>query len=115
MASWMTRFHAEEAKLAQHDGDPLLRLVAEAVAPFDSVSSNAILTMVGLPVTAANARKVARSMRTLGFVPIKSNRLVPGGYRQNVTRGWARPLRAVKISASVNTLPASPASPNEGE
>jgi hypothetical protein len=32
-------------------------------------------------------------MRSLGFVPIKSRRLEPGGYRDTVTRGWTRPVR----------------------
>jgi len=32
-------------------------------------------------------------MRTLHFIPIKSRRLMPGGFRDTVTRGWARPVR----------------------
>jgi len=32
-------------------------------------------------------------MRSLGFIPIKSRRLMPGGFRDTVTRGWARPVR----------------------
>ena len=35
-------------------------------------------------------------MRFLGFIPIKSRRLMPGGYRDTVTRGWARPFRELR-------------------
>jgi len=33
-------------------------------------------------------------MRSLGFIPLKSRRLMPGGYQSTVTRGWSRPLMA---------------------
>jgi hypothetical protein len=32
-------------------------------------------------------------MRELGFVPLKSRNLMPGGKRGTMIRGWARPLR----------------------
>jgi hypothetical protein len=36
-------------------------------------------------------------MRILHFVQIKSRRLMPGGRCGNtITRGWARPVRAMK-------------------
>jgi hypothetical protein len=38
-------------------------------------------------------------MRQLGFVPLKSRRLEPGGYRDTVTRGWTRPVRTTTHNA----------------
>jgi hypothetical protein len=75
---------------AERDADPLLPLVRAAVTPFDALSTTAILTMVGLRPTTGNARKVARSMRTLGYVGIKSRRLPPGGWSDTLCRGWAK-------------------------
>ena len=62
----------------------------------DSVSTAALLDLIGLPNTTGNSRRIAATMRALGFIPIKSRRLEPGGYRDTVTRGWARPLRNPK-------------------
>jgi hypothetical protein len=62
----------------------------------DAISSVALLDLIGLPKTTGNARRVSQTMRSLGFVPIKSRRLLPGGYRNTVTRGWARPFRELR-------------------
>jgi hypothetical protein len=53
----------------------------------------ALLNLLDLPTTSGYARRIAATMRTLGFVPLKSRRLFPGGHRGTVTRGWARPMR----------------------
>jgi hypothetical protein len=60
----------------------------------DAISTVAILTLMDAPVTTGNARRVAAAMRALGFVPIKSRRLPPGGNRTTNIRGWARPVRS---------------------
>ena len=60
----------------------------------EGISTFAVLDLVGLPKTTGNARRIGATMRSLGFIPIKSRRLMPGGYRDTVTRGWARPVRA---------------------
>ena len=57
------------------------------------ISTVALLDLIGLPNTTGNGRRIAHSMRSLGFVPIKSRRFMPGGFRDTVTRGWARPVR----------------------
>jgi hypothetical protein len=67
------------------------------VRGMDAVSTVALLGLIGLPATTGNGRRVAQTMRSLGFVPIKSRRFMPGGYRDTVTRGWARPLREPSI------------------
>jgi hypothetical protein len=81
-----------ELELAKRDlhADPLLPLVRAAVSPFEVLSTTAILTMVGLRPTTGNARKVARSMRALGYVPTKNRRMPPGGWTDTLCRGWAK-------------------------
>jgi hypothetical protein len=91
--SFVERIRQAEAELEQRDADPLREKVATAVRGMNAVSTVAVLDLIGLPNTTGNARRIARSMRSLGFVPIKSRRFMPGGYRDTVTRGWARPVR----------------------
>jgi hypothetical protein len=59
----------------------------------DVISTNAICDLLDVPATTGNARRIAESMRAMGFVPIKSRRLTPGGFRDTTIRGWARPER----------------------
>jgi hypothetical protein len=65
-----------------------------------SISTVAVLDLLDMPVTTGNARRVAAAMRALGFVPIKSRRLAPGGFRDTTIRGWARPVRDLNRSGS---------------
>ncbi|MGO9401565.1 MAG: hypothetical protein ACLP19_27545 [Xanthobacteraceae bacterium] len=93
--SWIANLRQE---LAERDADPLRKNVEATVRGMEAVSTVALLDLLGLPKTTGNGRRIATTMRALGFVPIKSRRLVPGGYRDTVTRGWARPLRNAKSS-----------------
>ena len=115
MASFMERLRRAQAELAHHDADPLLERVRGIVRGHEAIGTAPLLDLLGLPKTTGNGRRVAETMRSLGWVPVKSRRLLPGGYRDTVTRGWARPIRAIKNFAFVNTPPAPPAGPNEGE
>jgi hypothetical protein len=49
--------------------------------------------MLGFPVTTGNARRLARTMKAMGWVAIKSGKLAPGGWRTSECRGWSRPFR----------------------
>ena len=91
--SWIEELHNAQAELAQRDADPLREKAEAAVRGMEGVSTFALLDLLGLPKTTGNGRRIASTMRSLGFVPIKSRRLMPGGYRDTVTRGWARPVR----------------------
>ena|ERR1700683_3519615 len=93
MTSWIEKLQQAKAQLAQHDADPLREKVAATVRGMEAISTAALLSLIGLPVRTGNARRIAPLMVALGFVPIKSRRLLPGGFRDTVTRGWARPLR----------------------
>ena len=98
MLSFTAQIERERAKLEQRDADPLREKVAATVRGMHEISTAAVLDLIGLPKTTGNGRRIAHSMRSLGFVPIKSRRFMPGGYRDTVTRGWARPVRAISTS-----------------
>ena len=93
MLSWTARLELAKAELAQSESDPLRAKLEATVRGIDAISTTALLDLIGLPKTTGNGRRIAHSMRALGFVPIKSRRFMPGGYRDTVTRGWARPVR----------------------
>jgi hypothetical protein len=84
------------AKQAERDADPWREKLEDAVRGVEAISSAALLDLLRVPATTSTARRLAKIMRSLGFIPIKSRRLMPGGYRDTVTRGWARPVRELK-------------------
>jgi hypothetical protein len=92
--SWLLKVHQAKASLAESDADPLREKVETVVRGMKAIGTNALLDLIGLPPTTGNARRISRTMQSLGFVPIKSRRFMPGGWRDTVTRGWARPLRS---------------------
>src|SRR5215469_13210371 len=106
MVSLLERLHQAKAELAKHNADPLRGVVETTVRGMEAVSTFTLLDLIGLPKTTANARRVGETMRSLGFVPIKSRRLMPGGYRDTVTRGWTRPVREVKSSIACQQVSA---------
>ena len=93
MVSYMQRLEQAKIEIAQRNADPLGGRVEPLVRGMDAISTAALLDLIGLPNTTANARRISRTMQALGFVPIKSRRFMPGGWRDTVTRGWARPIR----------------------
>ena len=99
--AWIEKLHRARAELAERDADPLRQKVEAAVRGMEAISTVALLDLLGLPKTTGNGRRIASTMRTLGFIPIKSRRLEPGGYRDTVTRGWARPFRQVGRQTSL--------------
>jgi hypothetical protein len=93
MVSFVERIRRASAELAAHAADPLLEKVQALVRGQESIGTAPMLDLLGLPKTTGNGRRIASTMRTLGFVPIKSRRLLPGGHDGTVTRGWTRPVR----------------------
>jgi len=91
--SWIGKLAQAREELAQRNADPFRQRVAAAVRGKEAISTAALLDLLDLPKTTGKARRVGKAMRSLGFVPIKSRRLVPGGFRDTVARGWARPIR----------------------
>src|SRR6516225_9732954 len=90
------------AELGADQKDPWHSKVEAAVRDMDAISTAALLDLLRVPATTATARRLATIMRSLDFIPIKSRRLMPGGRAGNtVTRGWARPVRAMKSSPTI--------------
>jgi hypothetical protein len=106
--AWIDKLRQAQAELAERDADPLREKVEGVVRGMEAVSTVALLDLLGLPKTTGNGRRIAPTMRALGFIPIKSRRLEPGGWRDTVTRGWARPIREIKSTPTMKPIPASP-------
>jgi hypothetical protein len=92
--SLMERLHRATAETLADQEDPWRRVLERAL-PTNVVctSTVALLDLLGFQPTTGNARRLARTMRSMGWVGIKSRRLAPGGWRTTDCRGWARPLR----------------------
>jgi hypothetical protein len=91
--SWLQELHAAQAEIVRRSADPWRPKLEQAVRGKEAVSTAALLDLLGAAKTTGNARRVAKTMQALDFVPIKSRRLMPGGFRDTVARGWARPIR----------------------
>ena len=96
MVSWIERLQQARAKQVRRDADPLRERVETIVRGMEAISTVALLDLLGLPTTTGNGRRLALTMRSLGFVPIKSRRFMPGGFRDTVIRGWGRPFRELR-------------------
>ena len=96
MVSWSERLTQAKAKLAGRDADPMRGKVAAIVRGMEAISTAALLDLIGLPNTTGNARRISKTMQSLGYVAIKSRRFMPGGWRDTVNRGWSRPIRKLQ-------------------
>src|SRR5882757_4181318 len=109
--SFLGQLAEARAELDAHREDPWRKKVEAAVRGKDAISTAALLDALRMPATTGTARRLAAIMRDLHFIPIKSRRLMPGGRAGNtVTRGWARPVRAMKSSPTMSN--AGSAGPN---
>ncbi len=104
MSSFLEQLHRAKAEAAERDADPLREKVETLVRGMEAISTHSLLDLLGLPRTTGNGRRVASTMRALGYVPIKSRRLMPGGWADTVTRGWARPIRQLRNSSPTMSL-----------
>lgn len=84
---FLERIRQAEASSDARRADPFREEVAAIMRGKDAIGTAPLLDLLGLPKTTGNARRIGNTMRSLGFVPIKSRRLLPGGYRDTVTRG----------------------------
>jgi len=97
--SWLARLkEAKVGAVQRREQVPWLGAVTRALpANIDSISTRSVCNLIDVEPTTGNARKVAAVMMLLGYVPIKSRRLAPGGFRDTTIRGWARPLRETNL------------------
>jgi hypothetical protein len=98
MSSWIERLYQARADLSERRSDPW-RGVLERALPGNimSISTNALLDLLDVPHTTGNARRLAQTMRALGWIGLKSRRLTPGGFRDTTIRGWSRPIREKRL------------------
>src|ERR1700728_1755206 len=95
----LTKLREARAELEALRRDPWAAKLETALHGVEAISTAALLDLLRVPATTSTARRLAAVMRSLHFIPIKSRRLMPGGRAGNtVTRGWARPVRAMKSS-----------------
>jgi hypothetical protein len=95
--SWVGRMYQAGAQQIAQRSDPWKRVLERALpANVTSISSSALLDLLDVPHTTGNARRLAKTMRTLGWLGLKSRRLMPGGFRDTTIRGWARTIRETK-------------------
>jgi hypothetical protein len=100
--SILVKLREARAELETQGQDPWHTKLEVAVRDMDVISTAALLDLLRVPATTSTARRLAAVMRGLQFIPIKSRRLMPGGRAGNtVTRGWARPVRAMKSSPTI--------------
>ena len=98
--SLIARLHRANAEMFADQEDPWRRVLERALpASVMSTSTVALLALLDFPATSANARRLARTMRSMGWVGIKSRKLAPGGWRGTECRGWSRPVRELKKDA----------------
>lgn len=113
MLSFMAKLEQATAEQATHDDDPLRAVVERTTRHMEAISTNALLDLIGLRNTTGNARRISKTMQSLGFVPMKSRRFLPGGWKGTVTRGWARPIRERRQSARVERCESVTFTPTE--
>ena len=105
--SFIGKLRSAQAALVD-DADPWKAMLERAVPPnVNCISSVALTDLLGVPPTTGNCRRLALTMRSLGWVALKSRRLMPGGWRTTTCRGWARPLRETKSSPTMKNTGAS--------
>jgi hypothetical protein len=92
----MERLDQARAEVLEHRPHPWRKRIEEALGGADTIGSAALLDMIDQRPTTGNARRLASVMRSLGYIPIKSRRLMPGGFRDTTTRGWTRAVREEK-------------------
>jgi hypothetical protein len=105
--SLLGKLREARAELEAQNVDPWHSKVEAAVRAKDAISNAALLDLLRVPATTGTARRLAAVMRSLQFVPIKSRRLMPSGWRDTVSRGWARPVRTTKSSPTTKTAGAA--------
>ncbi len=97
---WLAGLHQMKAQEDEGSSDPWRRaLERDLPANVTCISTVALLDLLGLAPTTGNARRIAPTMRSMGFIPLKSRRLMPGGNRGTTIRGWARPFLELKNSS----------------
>lgn len=98
LMSLIGRLHRANAEGIAAEEDPWRHMLERALpGNVTCTSTVALLGLLDFPVTTGNARRLARTMRAMGWVGIKSRKLPPGGWRSTECRGWSRAVRQTKV------------------
>jgi hypothetical protein len=96
--SLIGRLHRANAEGIADQEDPWRRMLERALPPdLVCISSVGLADLLGIAPSTGNCRRLALSMRALGWVAIKSRKLTPGGWRSSECRGWSRPVREAMV------------------
>ena len=96
--SLLERLHRAQAAIFDGEDDPWRRVLERALpANLKCTSTVALLALLDFPATTGNARRLARTMKSMGWVGIKSRRMAPGGWRTTECRGWSRPSHEPQV------------------
>ena len=104
--SWIKLLMEAKAEIQAADPADPWRLPLERVRGktwddgVERISTQSLFDLLELPQRRRNAgacRRLAKTMRELGWSPIKARGLTPGGFRDQV-RGWARDTRQSPLS-----------------
>jgi hypothetical protein len=97
--SFIGKLREAAAQQAQREADPWRSKLEAWLRGTPEISTAAALDLLGVANTSGNARQLAHTMSSLGYIAIKTKRLLPGGRCGNkTTRGWCRPSREMKCS-----------------
>src|SRR5690349_14265732 len=94
--SFMSRMQVAKERVeatVEHD-DPWHAVLEPKLRNVETISTHALMDLLRVSATTAKGRRVAAVMRDLGYIPIRSRRLMPGGFRDTCTRGWSKPVRS---------------------
>jgi hypothetical protein len=102
--SWMEKLNQARARISEQGSDPWRGVIERGLpANVTSISTTALLDLLDVPHSTGNARKLATTMRSMGFIPLKSRGLMPGGFRDTTIRGWARPVREKRPTQTITS------------
>jgi hypothetical protein len=106
--AWSEKVRRAQAQLVDDHIDPWKRALERSVpANVAAISTVALLDLLDVPPTTGNARRLAHTMRALGWIGLKSRRLAPGGWRTTTCRGWTRAALETNQSSHGNLQLAS--------
>jgi hypothetical protein len=101
----LERLHHAQAELLATQEDPWRRVLERALpGNVMSMSTVGLLALLDFNATTANARRLARTMRSMGWVGIKSRKLPPGGWRSSECRGWSRPVQGSNMQKGASRV-----------
>jgi hypothetical protein len=70
--AWIDELNRKVAEAAHRRADPLRGMVQTIVRDKDMIGTAPLLDLLGMAKTTSNARRIGQTMRSLGFVPLKS-------------------------------------------